>query len=403
MKKQRIQVLTAAGFTANSDFFGITTTSLTEDFKNADIGGIRISKQTPALYFYNLIENYYDKYEDFKLNKLSYLNFETILNLLEDIYTFIIPFKSNQDYKHSKINMNLVYQIGMKPSIFELKSDVLDDLWQSVVKNNGKNEIKNVQELIKFIYLKLIEILANKLDKKSRQKKVSGISKFVKFLDTNFKNKDFYRRIYTLNYDYWINKNHPYFWDGFNNNGIYVADLNDKSINRDCYFSVHGCVNWKLNTNSNSVKKSDVPLNYELLNQYSTYQLNRDPLIISPIISGYNKTQRISLKPFHQIYNSFAFDNENADLLIIIGYGFYDSHLNSLISNRTKPILIIDYKPNLNSKNNYLAHLKKNVFMNKKNFRMAVDAEFFKNTNIKIYFNGIGDEFYKWYSLNKLS
>jgi hypothetical protein len=59
-------------------------------------------------------------------------------------------------------------------------------------------------------------------------------------------------------------------------------------------------------------------------------------LPFSPIITGYNKTQRISNRPFDLGFHAFANDCNDCQALLTVGFSFSDPHINSIISNSIK-------------------------------------------------------------------
>jgi hypothetical protein len=120
----------------------------------------------------------------------------------------------------------------------------------------------------------------------------------------------------------------------------------------------------------------------------------KDPLILTPIISGYNKATRISYEPFLSLFNAFSYDVSNADLLIVVGYGLGDQHMNNLLNKRNPPILYIDYKNDAKSKIDFIERVSKQS----KNFikRLNLKDSYINDDGCEYYyFGGIGDSFYK--------
>ena len=71
----------------------------------------------------------------------------------------------------------------------------------------------------------------------------------------------------------------------------------------------------------------------------------KEPIIFTPIITGYNKSQRIIASHFSFPLNSFINDLSDSDMLLYVGYSFSDPHINSLIrqyskNNNSKHIII---------------------------------------------------------------
>lgn len=60
-----------------------------------------------------------------------------------------------------------------------------------------------------------------------------------------------------------------------------------------------------------------------------------EPLLFSPIITGYTKTQRSFSTPFDLGFNAFTNDYNDCKAIITMGYSFSDPHINSILSNFT--------------------------------------------------------------------
>lgn len=74
------------------------------------------------------------------------------------------------------------------------------------------------------------------------------------------------------------------------------------------------------------------------------------------LITGFNKSIKITSEPYKTIFKKFNFDFAEADELLIIGYSFSDTHVNSILSgqrNLLKKITIVDYLPDDFSKEKY--------------------------------------------------
>lgn len=60
-----------------------------------------------------------------------------------------------------------------------------------------------------------------------------------------------------------------------------------------------------------------------------------EPLLFSPIITGYTKTQRGFSSPFNLGFNAFTNDCNDCRAIITMGYSFSDPHINSILLNFT--------------------------------------------------------------------
>jgi hypothetical protein len=59
-------------------------------------------------------------------------------------------------------------------------------------------------------------------------------------------------------------------------------------------------------------------------------------ILLTNIITGYQKTQRTALSPFRQMLSAFDRDCIEADEIFIIGYSYGDEHINDIIRNARK-------------------------------------------------------------------
>ncbi len=127
--------------------------------------------------------------------------------------------------------------------------------------------------------------------------------------------------------------------------------LNESTCN--VHYNLHGSAFWDVrNLDDNQLSNPELVLNYGLV-----LPVNNDPamlqvekgksLLVSNIITGYQKSQRSMLSPFKQM--QFAFDRDccNANRIYIVGYSFGDEHINQAIKiairfNENVQIIIID-------------------------------------------------------------
>ena len=81
------------------------------------------------------------------------------------------------------------------------------------------------------------------------------------------------------------------------------------------------------------------------------------------IIAGYNKLERISIRPLNAMLNTFYYDCLNSDIIITIGYSFNDIHLNSYL----KEALNRDHVKFFNITKNHEGYLNDTEWMRVKN------------------------------------
>lgn len=68
-----------------------------------------------------------------------------------------------------------------------------------------------------------------------------------------------------------------------------------------------------------------------------------EPVMYSPIVAGYSKTQRAFSNPFDLGFTCLAYDLNTCDKIITIGVSFNDSHINSIMDDfKRKGIKTLD-------------------------------------------------------------
>jgi hypothetical protein len=177
-------------------------------------------------------------------------------------------------------------------------------------------------------------------------------------------------------------KNDVKIFDGFDHNAVKTSDYdlrpNVYRILRDfatdvCY-NLHGCVNW-------NVEELDFHqlANPEILyKKYPNFQVNNTPasvqmekgktMMVTNIVTGYQKAQKSMIAPFKQMQSAFDIDCSLSEEIYIIGYSFGDEHINeslrTAIRHNPKLKMIIIYP----------------YFM-KNNLDLAVNRKLFSATN----------------------
>ena len=147
--------------------------------------------------------------------------------------------------------------------------------------------------------------------------------------------------IFTLNYDSWLERILKNYNDGFipicDSYSEFSAkhlfcDVNSTSINHlhgQIYFSFSKKENAKMR--NGVFKKDKIEKGEEFWGTRRTTQ-SSDQIYFSPIITGLRKTDKISIPPYDAYRNHFyqsVLENRN---LLIVGYGFGDYYINSIIN-----------------------------------------------------------------------
>lgn len=290
------------------------------------------------------------------------VNFETILNVIEDLYAYW--------YARTSKNKNNIY------ALLEL-DETLADLHYFIKTNDQlphqykftvpgfclyENEIVSIEmdTHVKYYELFLNELLSAIIGTVLKYAYASQTHKAFenevnKVNNTNFKHwiKSFTGqgkqvRMYTLNYDdifkQMVEQDGLEVFDGFYRNsnpsqGNLAADL--KSIVIDtkitCHYNLHGTTFWTVE----ELNKSQFP-GYSYLkglpggvnNSVASIEIEKGKrLLLSNIISGYQKVQKTAISPFRQFFSAFDRDCLEAVELYIIGYSYGDEHVNDIIRN----------------------------------------------------------------------
>jgi hypothetical protein len=414
-EKKTVTFLTGSGFTSSSQFMGISTQNLTDKIRKLHIPGYEIKNQTPGEYLYRLLCYHYTR-KTVKDCDISIVNFETIIHLLEEMYTFFVS--QNKDgiaKKDPNVVKNLALHKGVKPSFLEIRDDVLKE----IDKIRKRNRIKYRNQVVRVIYSYFIQELINNLKSFNSDKDNAGMRGFVSnYLGTNFPESKYVRRFYTLNYDTWLNR-YLGFYDGFDNDGKFQSNEVMSNDKIDCHYNLHGSLLWANTLDVSNVEKRIRAVDYLSYSKSSNYSINREPLIATPIITGYNKMQRMKYAPYLELYYSLQKDILSSDLLVIIGYSSSDTHVNSILSLYKGKAVVVNFiwdwfEAEIKAKKHKLPQdeldpaydifdIEKTVFENIEpfdngfNLNLTQIAKGFvksKNGNTRVWWRGIGEEFY---------
>lgn len=174
----------------------------------------------------------------------------------------------------------------------------------------------------------------------------------------SFVNLDYSLRMYTLNYDsifrHLLEQVDVEVFDGFEKadsgfeeRGLHVPDPGGilSNDNGHIHYNLHGCSDWRVEDINDSGMpsyqyfRSGAP-HIESSEAVVEFEKGRR-LLLSNIISGYQKVQRTYVTPFRQMLASFDHDCLEAEEIFLIGYSYADEHINEIIRNAKK------YKPDI--------------------------------------------------------
>lgn len=281
-----------------------------------------VNGQTMGKFIFNKLDNFYDYGE---------ANFETFIAVIESMMNYIV----------SSTNIGKsIRNTSFTPTIYDLK-----EFFSAIFKGKDEDEqrkyIYNIyQHFINLILDKIKEYNSCVLDKKNER-----INKrLVKFIG-HLMNKRYSVKIYTTNYDSLIPqvlssnfKVYEALKKEKNGNITFIYNLQRFRKVHLSHFNLHGSIFLDREMDFQKMKYSVI---YNPEAPKYTKALNPDggnpnePLLFSPIITGYTKAQRGFSTPFNLGFNAFTNDCNDCRAIITMGYSFSDPHINSILSNFT--------------------------------------------------------------------
>jgi len=192
-------------------------------------------------------------------------------------------------------------------------------------------------------------------------------------------------RMYSLNYDRIFKiileeyDEHITIFEGFscNNKSENDSKLTPnirkilEDVNCNVHYNLHGSIFWKVEARDGNQLPNptfyltDEPFFPRHSFEQATYQSEKGKTImLTNIITGYQKTQRGIFSPFKQMQASFDKDCCFADNIYIVGYSFNDEHINASIKTAiqyNKDVKITIIEPSFTKYNNDL-DIAKRIF-----------------------------------------
>jgi len=311
------------------------------------------------------------------------INFETIINVIEELIVYYSSFNVQNKtpsllslFLMSKFEdelLNFTRVLDVNGSILKIEIPGVSSKFARETKSDKQTpeqfffqqllaDILSVitEEVLRYAcYLGVTSEVISDQNKEQNQLFANWVKKV---------NGDDILRIYTLNYDRNFkiildNLAAPIsIFDGFtcdkelDYNKEYLADVNKILSDKDSniHYNLHGSVFWELedfilNEYPNPIFKLKAGPSYPFNSyEHTIWQSEKGKTImLTNIITGYQKTQRGIFSPFKQMQASFDYDCCFADTIYIVGYSFSDEHINSSIKtaiqyNEHVKIVIVD-------------------------------------------------------------
>lgn len=350
--KKRVVVLCGAG--AINPWGGIQTSELTKKVLESSSRFLCMDNTTPILqYIYNILKN----------NGLheNEINFETLINCVDEL---IVHYSySNKKEKKQSIHKS-IFQVINEDFInnFDVESsngDTFKLIYPKGEKTDYEKPSYNNESPEQFYYIQLLNNILTSINSavsnysyhspnnsniiKEKNKTVNeNFQKWVtQICDCNI------LRIYTLNYDrvfkILTKEINIDLFEGFTyDDEIPVSGIlpDIKKIITDfesnVHYNLHGSIFWNVN-NPELPYRNFLP--FITLHPYPKLNVNNpitaciqsekgNSMVISNIVTGFQKIQKTAVAPFKQMQYSFDKDCFIADEIVIVGYSFGDNHIN---------------------------------------------------------------------------
>lgn len=360
MKKRQVYLLGAG---AAMDWYKApSTASITNHVINSGFKNKEGEYVTKVIYDWLIGEDQWNK---------ANVNFETIVNVLED---FVQYWSSSQkqrifglsffiDERDEKWGRVINYELKSSHSHYEIRIPQAGEAFDSRCDFVG-NQIHPTAKYFELLLMVVLDNIVSTVTeysfctinkqlvdcKENSEINELAISYFQQAVTNNI------LRIYSLNYDrllqYVLYKADIPAFQGFNLKG-HFPDVNEKpwvelkrileDVDSNCIYHLHGNAWWEVDAhNANGLDAYNFFLEYGnggyIFNSgFADIEMEKGKrLLISGIITGYQKAQRTALSPFRQMLSAFDRDCIVADEIIIIGYSFGDEHINDIIRNARK-------------------------------------------------------------------
>lgn len=295
------------------------------------------------------------------------VNFETLINVIEELIVYNSKFKGSPKLS-SLISCIFTERFDEEIYNFSIKGGVEKRGYEiDVPRGMGYNFSKNAYNSEKprqfFLLHQLSEVLtdicARVAEYSYHSEDFSAIDEdcevslqFRKWIK-ELSNKSILRT-YTLNYDRLFKilseKENISMFEGFDV-GQYIPLENTLSANVmqiikdeqcNCHYNLHGSAFWEVLDRD----KMGLPNPEIVLRSYPILPINNTAsflevetgksILISNIITGYQKAQKSFIPPFYQMQSAFNKDCLVTDVLYIVGYSFNDEHINQSIKTALK-------------------------------------------------------------------
>ncbi|MBX7153241.1 SIR2 family protein [bacterium] len=324
--KKKIVILTGAGFTKLWD--APTTKDITDSVCNL--------KEPLVDKVYELLK---------KQKEINSINFEHIINEIEEIHQYFcrkskLELQSHGGFSHAKTDWSISDSTRDEIFTFPLNDEIkrfCEDKYYPLQKGLNISNLPpsdDIQRNIRDVYENIIDRIFGRVIEYVDRSKLSckdSMNKLMSFLSFFF---DYTIRSYTLNYDHIVNSILDGF-DGFDQKidaEYYAANPQRifRCLDENCNFNLHGSIYYESRPNNNWFEWVR-GVNYSIQSEPDKYDQKGNPILMTPIITGLNKANRILFKPMSYFFHAFQTDCLQANIIMTLGYSFSDVHINQAI------------------------------------------------------------------------
>lgn len=357
MIKKRTVILLAAG--AVIDWKGPTTCELTKLIRESGFYCNDNKTLITEFIFQSLIKSGYAEKE---------INFETIINVIEELLVFYSSFDKD---KETPSLLKVFFCSSFEDILlnFAVEGKIVNGFKLEIPKGRtyefqhigALNKETPAQYFFQLLLADLLTIINARVSKyayhtndkhtqiltESNTEINSLFSNWIRRLNTS----ENILRMYTLNYDrifkiIALRSGIDEMFEGFDcGESVELGTQIEADIPRimtdfdsHCYYNLHGSAFWALETRDESglfnaeLFLQAVPQLQINITEQPYLQIEKGKsVLISNIITGYQKAQKGFISPFKQMQSAFEKDVIQTDELYISGYSFGDEHINMSI------------------------------------------------------------------------
>jgi|GEM_PF-3273346 len=298
----------------------------------------------------------YHKLSGFYHHDVASINFETVLNYIENLHSFFqskfgrgrIEFRNALSaFLEEKEVLNEILAFHR---IYEHKTNS----YRAKMGNSFEASWSDFDYFFDRVYAYYTQLVTDEIAKYSESYNSDdfitsndGLNEFVKYLLDNFESVNWY----STNYDRIVPTVFDSdFFEGFtqNESGEYIFNsVKTLKGGKRTYYNIHGSIYFDRNFPNGLQLTPDIPNRYPSSSGFKKDQEGKS-ILSSNIITGLNKSSAILSSPFSEFYHRFYQDCLDCDLFIIIGYSFSDIHINKAIavaneSHGRQMLKIVDY------------------------------------------------------------